>query len=397
MVKALIAGGGVAGPVTAMALQRAGIDAVVYEAHAPGDAGSYLSLAANGIDALRAIGADGPVLAAGFPTPTNVLLSGTGRRLGAVGNGGRLADGTVSHAIKRPRLYQVLHEQAAARGIHIEYGRRLVGAEGTAGGGVEAVFDDGSRATGDLLVGADGIHSVTRRLIDPAAPSGRYVGLVNFGGYTPDSAGAGEPGAWHMIFGRRAFFGHVAHPDGGTVWFANVPRPPVTPAERAATGDGQWRRQLAELFADDRGPARELIEAGRLELAGDSTHDLPSVPTWRRGPMVIVGDAAHAPSPSSGQGASMAAEDAVVLAKCLRDLADIPAALAAYEGLRRKRVERIVAQGARTGRAKTQGPVGRVVRDLTLPLVLRLLVTERSQAWVQGHHIEWDVPVAAPA
>jgi len=85
MVKALIAGGGIAGPVTAMALQRAGIEAVVYEAHVPGagDAGSYLTVATNGLDALRAIDADRPVLAAGFPTPANVLLSGTGRRRGS--------------------------------------------------------------------------------------------------------------------------------------------------------------------------------------------------------------------------------------------------------------------------------------------------------------------------
>ena len=398
MVKALIAGGGVAGPVTAMALQRAGIEAVVYEAHVPqpGEAGSYLTVATNGIDALRAIDADKTVLANGFPTPTNVLLSGTGRRLGAVSNGGTLPDGTVSHTIKRARLYRALHEEAAARGIRIEYGRRLVGAEVTAAG-VVATFEDGTRATGDLLVGADGVHSVTRRLLDPAAPAGRYVGLVNFGGYTPDSAGVAEPGVWHMIFGRRAFFGYVVDPDGGTVWFANVPRPAVTPAERAATSPEQWKGQLLELFAGDHGPATGLIAAGTLELAGDSTHDLPSVPTWHKGPMVIVGDAAHAPSPTSGQGASMAAEDAVVLAQCLRDLPGIPEALAAYERLRRRRVERIVAQGARTGSAKTPGPVGRVVRDLMLPLVFRFLVTERSTAWMYDHHIDWDAPVQVPA
>ena len=395
MVKALIAGGGIAGPVTAMALQRAGIEAVVYEAHVPGagDAGSYLTVATNGLDALRAIDADRPVLAAGFPTPANVLLSGTGRRLGVVSNGGRLADGTVSHTISRPRLYRALHDEAAARGIHTEYGRRLVGAEVTVGGGVAAAFDDGTRATGDLLVGADGVHSATRRLLDPAAPAPRYVGLVNFGGHTPDSAGSTEPGAWHMIFGRRAFFGYVVDPDGGTVWFANVPRPAVTAAERVATSAERWQRQLVELFAADHGPASDLIAAGSLELAGDSTHDLPSVPTWHRGPMVIVGDAAHAPSPTSGQGASMAAEDAVVLAQCLRDLPEIPQALAAYERLRRSRVERIVAQGARTGSAKTPGPVGRVLRDLALPLVFRFLVTDRSTAWIYDHHIEWAAPV----
>src|SRR5512132_2922099 len=393
MVKALIAGGGIAGPVTAMALQRAGIEAVVYEAHVPGtgDAGSYLTVATNGLDALRAIEADKPVLAAGFPTPANVLLSGTGRRLGTVSNGGRLADGTVAHTIRRPRLYRALHDEAAARGIRTEYGRRLVGAEVTADG-VVAAFEDGTRATGDLLVGADGIHSATRRLLDPAAPAPRYVGLVNFGGYTPDSAGATEPGAWHMIFGRRAFFGYVVDPDGGTVWFANLPRPAVTAAERAATSPERWRRQLVELFAADHGPAGDLIAAGTLELAADNTYDLPRVPTWHRGPMVIVGDAAHAPSPSSGQGASMAAEDAVVLAQCLRDLPGIPEALAAYERLRRARVERIVAQGARSSSSKTPGPVGRVVRDLLLPVVFKLLVTEKSLAWIYDYHIDWDTP-----
>jgi 2-polyprenyl-6-methoxyphenol hydroxylase-like FAD-dependent oxidoreductase len=198
-----------------------------------------------------------------------------------------------------------------------------------------------------------------------------------------------------MVFGRRAFFGSVVDDHGGTVWFANVPRPEVTPAERAATTAEQWRRQLLELFAGDRGPASELIAAGRLELTADNTHDLPTVPTWHRGPMVIIGDAAHAPSPTSGQGASMAAEDAVVLAMCLRDLPDIPGALAAYEGLRRRRVERIVAQGARTGSAKTPGPVGRVLRDLLLPVVFRFVVTDRSQAWIHDHHLDWEVGVRA--
>jgi FAD-dependent urate hydroxylase len=86
-----------------------------------------------------------------------------------------------------------------------------------------------------------------------------------------------------------------------------------------------------------------------------------------------------------------------VLAKCLRDLPDIPQALAAYEGLRRRRVERIVAQGARTGSTKTPGGLARVLRDLLLPLVFRFLVTDRSQAWIYDHHIDWDAPVTAGA
>ena len=105
--KALIIGGGVAGPVAAMALQQAGVDSVVYEAYAGGadDAGAFLTFASNGLDALRAIDAHHLVLAEGFPTPRMEIQSGTGRHLGDVPNGGTLPDGTVSQTLKRADLY----------------------------------------------------------------------------------------------------------------------------------------------------------------------------------------------------------------------------------------------------------------------------------------------------
>src|SRR5215468_2721421 len=393
-MRALIIGGGVAGPVAAMALQKAGWEPVVYEAHAQTieEAGSYLTVASNGLDALRAIGAEEPILEAGFPTPVNVLLSAGGRRLGAVSNGGSLADGSAAHTIKRARLYAGLHQQLADRGIKVEFGRRLTGADTTPTGGVVARFADGTSATGELLIGADGVHSVTRALIDPAAPAPRYVGLVNFGGYTPGMAVA-DPGTWYMVFGKRAFFGYVTDPSGGTVWFANVPRGQTSRAERGATTAGQWQQQLVELFAGDHGPATGLIRAGRLEIVGDNTYDLATVPAWHNDQMVIIGDAAHAPAPTSGQGASLAAEDAVVLAKCLRDQPAIPEALSAYQRLRRARVEKIVAQAARASSTKAPGPAGRALKSLILPLVFKFLVTDRSLAWRYDHHIDWGAPV----
>src|SRR5262249_11117317 len=160
--------------------------------------------------------------------------------------------------------------------------------------------------------GCDGVHSRTRTIIDPDAPPPRYVGLLNFGGYTAGVA-PGEPGAWQMIFGSRAFFGYAADDRGGTVWFVNVPRHAASRAERQSTAAAQWRQWLLELVAGDCGPAAELIAAGSLQVAGDNTHDLPSVPVWHKAPSIIIGDAAHAPSPSSGQGVSMAMEDGVVL------------------------------------------------------------------------------------
>ena len=157
------------------------------------------------------------------------------------------------------------------------------------------------------------------------------------------------------------------------------------------------KEDLAELFVDDNGPAVDLIRAGELELAADNTYDLGHVPIWHRGPIVIIGDAAHAPSPTSGQGASMAAEDGIILAKALRDLPSIPAALATYEGLRRRRVEKIVAYGARGSNAKVPGPLGRILRDLFLRAVIRIFASERSMAWQFGHRVEWDRKVAVGA
>src|SRR6185369_17830549 len=102
--------------------------------------------------------------------------------------------------LRRSELYRVLQNLAVARGIPVVHGKRLVGAAGTTGG-VEVSFADGSRAEGDVLVGADGIHSATRRLIDPRAPAPRYTGQhVVYGSARGNPAG-GAPDAYHMVFG----------------------------------------------------------------------------------------------------------------------------------------------------------------------------------------------------
>ena len=396
--KTLIVGGGIAGPAAAIALRRAEIDTVVYEAYAGGaDAGgAFLTFASNGMDALRAIDAHRLVLSAGFPTPRMSIQSGTGRDLGEVPNGGTLPDGTVSQTLKRADLYRALRDEAVRRGVRIEYGKRLLDAEVTPDGGVVARFEDGTEAEGDLLIGADGVHSRTRRIIDPSAPRARYIPVLNIGGYARGVRVRAEPGTFRMVFGERAFFGYAVHSSGEVWWFANPPRAEEpTSAELAAIGTEQWREMLADLFAEDATPAVEIVRATPGELAGWATHDLPSVPTWHRGPMIVIGDAAHATAPSSGQGASMAIEDAVVLARCLRDLPETRQAFAAYERLRRERVERIVAHGARTSNSKATGPVGRALRDLMLPVILKRVARGGSLAWMHDHHIDWDEKVAA--
>jgi FAD-dependent urate hydroxylase len=391
---ALVIGCGVGGPVVAMALQKAGIDATIFEAHDKSAefVGSFLNTASNGLDALRAIGAQDAVVARGFPTPRMVMWSGSGKRLGEVANGLELADGTVSITIERGLLHAALRREAVSRGINIEQGRRLVSAD-TSNHGVVARFADGTEAHGDVLIGADGLHSATRRLIDAAAPVPRYTGLLSLGGRARLPTLAPTPETFHMIFGRRAFFGYSVRASGEIYWFANVAWRENTDERHAAISPAEWKKRLLDLFASDAGPAVEIIGGTHEELAAYPVYDMPAVPTWYRDSLVIVGDAAHATSPSSGQGASLAIEDAVVLSKCLRDCRSVPEAFAAYERLRRGRVERVVAYSARIGRTKSAGPIGRWVRDLVMPLALKYLARASAQAWLYGYHVDWNEPV----
>jgi 2-polyprenyl-6-methoxyphenol hydroxylase-like FAD-dependent oxidoreductase len=327
-----------------------------------------------------------------------VMLNGRGRVLADVPNGGALPDGTLAITIRRPDLHAALREEAERRGIRTEFGRRLTGI-GHTDSGVRATFADGSSAEADVLVGADGIRSTIRRLLDPAAPDASYVGFLNTGGYARGIDVPGPPGVSHLCFGRRAFFGWVKAPDGEVWWFANPPAAEPDPAELAAVPADAWRARLLDLFATDSIPAVDLIRATDDVFSGWITYDLPPVPTWHDGRTVIIGDAAHAVSPSAGQGAAMAIEDAVVLAQCLRDHGDAPAALARYEQLRRARVERVREQGRRNGSGKTVGPLGRAVRDLVLPIAMRHVFRNGRDPlrWMWDHHIDWDTPVAAPA
>ena len=395
-MRAVIVGGGVAGPAVGLALHRAGIESVLLERRTASDpeAGSYLTVSPNGLDALAALDALDLAREVGFPSRLNTMYGATGRFLGEIPLGRPLVDDLVALTMKRSRLAVVLADEAERRGVVVRRGAQVVQVAGGSGG-VTATLEDGSTVSGDVLVGADGVHSLVRRTLDPDAPSGRYVGLTNFGGITRSTPLAEQlaPEAWHFVFGSRAFFGAHPTPAGDVVWFLNVPRPEISAEERRTTSTEQWQHWLHELVREDDGPAAALVSEGELELAGDNTFDLPSVPTWSRDGMVVIGDAAHAPAPSSGQGASMALEDAVVLAQALRDGSDVSAGLAAYERVRRSRVEKIVAAGARSSSSKIPGRIGRRLQEPVLKLVFRHLVTERSTGWMSGHRIDWEAPV----
>jgi 2-polyprenyl-6-methoxyphenol hydroxylase-like FAD-dependent oxidoreductase len=401
---AVIIGCGIAGPVVAMALQRIGMSATIYEAQ-PASAdytGAFLNLAPNGVNALRTLGLDAEIEAHGFPCTGMIFWNGKGRRLGALSHADEQRYGARSMMIKRALLHEALREEAVRRGIRVEHGKKLAGVEGVEGTSagasgqpaVTARFEDGTRATGDVLIGCDGIHSRTRQLILPDAPRPVYTGMIGCGGFTHASTLAPASGATQMTFGKRAFFGYFATPPGEVYWFNNISYPgEPTRAELAAISQDGWRQRLLALHDADPAPIPDIIRsAGDIGLY--PIYDIPSLPAWHRGLVCLVGDAAHATSPHAGQGASMALEDALVLAKCLRDIPAPERAFATFQSLRKQRVEKLILQARRTGAHKAvSNPLLVWMRDRMMSFFLARIADD-ADAWVYSYQVDWEQAVA---
>jgi 2-polyprenyl-6-methoxyphenol hydroxylase-like FAD-dependent oxidoreductase len=374
--KAIVIGGGVAGPVAAIALRRVGWDVTVYEAYADpaGDVGSYVSLGANGLRALEAVGARAAVVAAGTEIPLLRLWSGRGKLLGEAPRG--------RVTLMRGHLVEALREEARATGAELLTGYRLQ----TVRDGAALLTAPGGgtvRVAADLVVGADGIHSTLRRVIDPEAPQPEYAGLWSIGGRSLHRV---APGAFNLMFGSKATFVHAAT-GHGTLWTAQVPTrtQPAAPLDR----DG-----LLALFATDHGPARAIIEATDAWHPFTAMRHLPAPPRTARDTLVLIGDAAH--PIGAGQGASLAIEDAVLLAKCLRDHPSPTAAVSAFETLRQPRTARMLKAAGANLDAKVAGPLAARARDIMMPFFFKRFA-EKGSAWMYDYDIDWNTPLTPTA
>ncbi|MEU8900983.1 FAD-dependent monooxygenase [Nocardia sp. NPDC048505] len=387
---ALVIGGGIAGPVAATALHKAGIAARVFEAY-PGPAfniGSGLALAANGLAALDLVGAGDPVRDIAVPIPGARLSVG-----GKTHQVPSLPGSEPLQMVDRSELHRTLHDHAVAAGVPFEYDKRLVRVEEHADG-VTAHFADGSTATGDVLIGADGIRSTVRRLIDPQAPGPDYTGMLGFGAIVECDLDT-PPGVMVFAFGKRAYYLYGALGDGRFMWGANLPsKQYLSLTEARAIPNEHWLGVLRETYGADAagGVLVAATTTDNLEVAG-ALHIMPPVPHWYRGRMVLAGDSVHAPSNSSGQGASLGIESAIQLARCLRDLPH-ERAFAAYEGLRRARVEGVAQRAAKINHSKTPGPMARKMMNLVMPVMFRLMDPEKQLGTEQRYRIQWDAPVA---
>lgn len=366
-----ICGGGIGGLATALALKQAGFTPIVFERQLPQqlrEEGLFLTLAPNGCNALRALGLADKVMAAGLPTRALAIFNESGKRLALVDYAGHVAAyGAGSITLRRGALAGQLLDAVQEAGITIHHGTGIEGITQDADG--VALTVNGEQQLFALALACDGLRSLVRRRIFPDLPQPRYSGLIGTGGFTEAPGMPDTDGVMNMVFGRRAFFGYIKQGDGPVYWFNSYPAPE---SETGSVSDGAaYAAKLAAMHQDDPLDTMTILAATPRIDRHYPIYDMPELPRWSAGRVLLMGDAAHAVAPHSGQGASLAIEDGVVLAACLAAAADHDGAFARFEQLRRQRVQKAIAIGRAVGSQKqAQSWLTLRLRDLMLPLFM---------------------------
>jgi 2-polyprenyl-6-methoxyphenol hydroxylase-like FAD-dependent oxidoreductase len=374
--KALIIGAGIAGPVTAIFLKKAGIDAEVYEAwpYSTGIGGG-LQIAPNGMHVLAELGLADELIRRGSVAESFDFYSQSGRRLGSLNRNMKARFGQPAVNMCRATLNETIVNKAWCENVELFFEKRLVRIEDRPDQAVVAHFADGSSAEGDFLIGADGVHSAVRAHVIPDGPKPFDTGLIGFGGFVPRSLIENTPVGQRVAttFGQSGFFGYgfcSSDPEDGVMWWSTQPSHGVAAATFRAMSQDQLRQHLRVFHAGWHDPVPRIVDAAENIVVSD-TLDVATLPTWSRKRTLLIGDAAHATSPHAGQGASLALEDAMRLGRLMRDGQELGLTFQNFEHERRPRAEKIVALARRNGNSKREfSATGAWVRDHMLKLLL---------------------------
>ncbi|SDB13362.1 flavin-dependent oxidoreductase [Belnapia rosea] len=349
-MRVLVIGGGIGGLATALSLHAAGIEAELYEAAAEiRPLGVGINLQPHAVRELTELGL-GPALAeAGVATQEFRYANRFGQTIWAEPRGLAAGYRWPQYSIHRGRLQMLLWEAARARlgEARLRLGRRL--AEFTQdAAGVTAHFADGEAVRGDLLVGADGIHSAVRAQLVPQEGPPKWNGALLWRATSlalPFLTGATMVQAGH----RDTKF--VCYPigrveDGRAVvnWIAEQRFPTDTPWAREDWNRPARKSDFLPIFADWRFP---WLDVPSLIEAAEAVYEFPMVdrdplPRWTEGRVTLLGDAAHPMYPIGSNGASQAVLDARFLALQLATQPGVAAALGAYEAVRRPATAAVV-------------------------------------------------------
>jgi 2-polyprenyl-6-methoxyphenol hydroxylase-like FAD-dependent oxidoreductase len=330
-MRVLVVGAGIGGLTAGAALAQRGFDVEVVEQKSAGvSLGVGLVLPANALRALREIGVLDECLCAGFQFDRNRFCDPHGRLLVEVPSLIGRRDGLPSLAMSRPDLQHVLVNAAEKAGARVMFGT-IVRAAVCDGDGAHVSTADGRLRRYDLVIAFDGIRSTLRRqFVDPAAAP-RYTGFASWRVTVPRAPEVTQ-GTLFMGVGSKVGLNPLNH---GSMYLFATSREPAD----AQLDAGRLHEFLRERLAGYGGLVREVLDSltGPDGIAYTRIEEVRPPPPWHRERVLLAGDAAHATAPHLTQGAAMAVEDAVVIARLLATGDPVPTVLTAFSDRRYER------------------------------------------------------------
>lgn len=338
-MKAIIIGGGIGGLCAAIALKRCGIEAEVFEAVKEiKPVGAAISIWPNGVKCLNYLGMKEPLRRLGGPMHYMAYQEYLhGQTLTRFSLDPLIASvGERPYPVARAELQAMLLDTYGHDDVR--FGKRVNGIKESPDG-VTAWFEDGSQASGDFLIAADGTHSAIRPYVLGHGVERRYAGYVNWNGLVTMDESIAPADQWTTFVGEGKRVSLMPISGNRFYFFFDVPLPTGLAEDRSTV-----HADLQRYFANWAEPVQKLIAAldpdtvNRIEI-----HDIDPFEQLVRGRVALLGDAGHSTTPDIGQGGCAAMEDAVVLAIALQtNSLGIEDALLRYQEKRSYRVKDLV-------------------------------------------------------
>ncbi|MCT9282317.1 FAD-dependent urate hydroxylase HpxO [Acinetobacter baumannii] len=335
----VIIGAGMGGLTTGIALKKFGHQVRIFEqTEKILPVGAAISLWSNGVKCLNYLGLTDKIAKLGGQMDDLAYVDGlTGDVMTQFSLRPLIEEvGQRPYPVARADLQNMLMDEFGRDQIYL--GKKMVSLEDKTDF-VEVHFADGSSTQADLLIGADGTHSMTRAYVLGQQVQRRYAGYVNWNGLVEISEDLAPAQQWttYVGEGKRASLMPVA--DGRFYFFLDVPLPAGLENNR-----DEYKKLLKQYFADWCQPVQQLIErldpqkTNRVEI-----HDIEPFTQFYKGCVVILGDAAHSTTPDIGQGGCQAMEDAIYLARSLQiNTLGLEDALRRYQNKRNERANELV-------------------------------------------------------
>ncbi|MBT2564142.1 FAD-dependent monooxygenase [Pedobacter sp. ISL-68] len=382
--KAIIIGAGVAGPILALQLKKIGFDAEIFESRPEDNTkeGAFLGLTPNGLNVLKEF-VDLRMLEDDYTPGYMKFFNSKGKQVAELGTAYQKQQyGVETLQLKRTNLNKYARIAAADAGIKIGYDKKFVRFDET-NDKITAYFADGTTATGDIMIGCDGMFSEVRNQLFPEVSAIKYTKLISTGGYAKIPELSAPLDSIRMTFGERGFFAYSVSDKGEVWWFNNYFREQQPkPQEIEKTLKTEIQDHLINVHKND-DPLFSKIIRNSHEIIAYPIYDLPKLSHWYKGRVCLIGDAAHGISPHIGQGASLALEDTVVIAELLKLHEDYRTVFQIFQSKRQPRVEKVIKSARKVGDTKTKtNPIAAWFRDRLIGFFIGKQIQQLD--WIYG-------------